>query len=416
MTAVARRSLAALTAGSLVVAVSCVTLIGLSVAAAAACSSFSAVAASQGVQLGIHHTGLLVGEDDVDAPAAQAAADSQGTSNAYAAEPYPGTDVMSVLPLAGLPTSTYAPLAQTTYPMHPHASVSAPGLLLKALSEETSSTASASGGADGGGGTGAGTLAATATAGCGADGTARARAESDDQAFSLDAGLLRIGRVHSLAQVVVGADGAPRLDSQLDIAQMAVAGQTVELSPQGLTIGGSSTALPLTASVAQALASAGITVTYLAPTSDKDGNGIVSPGVAITVARQAYGSQPTTVTYVLGESYDRAQGIGGGAASVSIPSSSPSPPAGSVNAASSRVPVTAALSGAPAASTGSTATPTLSGSPASGASSPGSPTASVPYLAAFSSEEIYLIVVVGAGVLLVALALVRILGVKIRWI
>src|ERR1700736_835528 len=90
MTAVPRRSPAAPTAGLFVVVVSCFTFIGPSVAApAAVCSTFTAVAATQGVQLGVHHTGLLVGEDDVDAPAAQAAADSQGTSNAYAAEPYP---------------------------------------------------------------------------------------------------------------------------------------------------------------------------------------------------------------------------------------------------------------------------------------------------------------------------------------
>ena len=40
----------------------------------------------------------------------------------------------------------------------------------------------------------------------------------------------------------------------------------------------------------------------------------------------------------------------------------------------------------------------------------------LPEVGAFSSEEIYLIVVVGAGVLLGSLVLVRILGVKTKWI
>jgi hypothetical protein len=317
VTGVGRWARAALTAGVLLVAVSySLTFGGAAVASAATdgCSSFSTVAASQGAQIEVAETGALVGSASADTPAAQAAADSQGVSNAYASEPYPGSDPLSVLTLVQtvtqLPLPAYPALAQTSYPTKPEASVAAPGLSLKALSKETSSTASAtSGGGDAANG-GAGLLAATASAGCGADGTVTALAESDDQAFSVAAGLLRIGRVHSLGRAVVGANGVPKLDSELEVAQMTVAGQSVELTPDGLTNGGSSTALPPTASLSQTLAGAGITITYLAPTRDADGHGIVSAGVAITMARQAQGSRPTTATYVLGQSYARAQSGG----------------------------------------------------------------------------------------------------------
>jgi hypothetical protein len=409
MTGVARWSRAVLSAGLVVVAGSgFFTFMGPSPdAASEGCASFGAVAAALGARTAVDNTGELVNGVTADIPTAQAAADSQGVSSGYAAAPYPGPDVLSLLPLAGLPTSTYPPMAQTSYPTHPEASVAAPGVSLKSHSQETSSNANASSGVASGPGEGGGVLVATASAGCAADGTVNAVAESDDQAVSFAAGLLRIGRVHSLAQVVVGANGVPRLDSKLEVAQMTLAGQTVELTPAGLTIGGSSTALPPSASLSQVLAGAGITVTYLAPTRDADGNGIVSAGVVITVARQAQATQPTTVSYVLGQSYARAQrGI-----------SEAPPSAGSSDAT---VPLTPAVS-ASSAPAAPPAPPAALAAPAPSVSGPsvspsGPAVVAAPRLTAFSSVDIYLVIIVGAVVLLGSLMLVRILGVKTTWI
>ncbi|MHB8463523.1 MAG: hypothetical protein ACYDH6_18625 [Acidimicrobiales bacterium] len=418
MTGVARGSRAVLSAGVVVVAgFGFFAFVGPSAAAVGdACASFGAVAASLGARTAVDNTGELVNGVTADIPTAQAAADSQSVSSTYAAAPYPGSDVLSVFSLAGLPTSTYPPMAQTSYPTHPDASVTAPGVSLKGHSQETSSNASATSGAATGPGEGAGLMVATANAGCATHGTVKALAESDDQAVGFAGGLLRIGRVHSLAQVVVGANGVPRLDSKLEVAQMTVAGQTVELSPAGLSIGGSSTALPPSASLSQVLADAGVTVTYLAPTRDADGNGIVSAGVAITMARQAQATQPTTVSYVLGQSYARAQrgvsdtGLSPGTSHTAVLLT---PPVGDSSA--SAAPPAAPTTETPAAARDLLAAPAR---PVSGPSvTPTGPAVPATLgLTAFSSVDIYLVIIVGAVMLLGSLLLVRILGVKTAWI
>jgi hypothetical protein len=58
--------------------------------------------------------------------------------------------------------------------------------------------------------------------------------------------------------------------------------------------------------LATGLRDAGVTVTYLAASTDADGFGVVAPGVQITVRRQAVGTGPTEVVYTFGRSYARA--------------------------------------------------------------------------------------------------------------
>jgi hypothetical protein len=356
---------------------------------------------------------------------------------AYAAGPYPGANVLYAFGLASQPQSDYPPLAQSSYPTQGHAASSAPGVTLTADSQPSSSSGTATSGVQSGATAAMGVASATAAAGCAATGTVTARAESDDQVFSLDGGLLRIGRVHSMAEVVVGPDGQPQVRSQLDVAQMTVAGQTVEFSDKGLVAGGSPTALPPSAAATQELASEGITVMYLAASRDPDGKGIVSPAVAITVAHQAQAPQPTELTYVLGQSYARAAANGSGLGENF--NSSSGGPAGSDLGGSTQgavgVPATPGGSSSSLGVTGqtpvaapvatATGAPSLAGSASQGSgpriSSPGGSSSSMPqaafapYLAAFSSQSLYLGIVVGACVLLGSLVLLRLLGVKTRW-
>jgi hypothetical protein len=410
-----RRWGAALTVGVLAVAAS-YFLAGISTAEPRVCSNFSGVAAAQGVQEEVSNTGYVVNTVAADIPAAQAFVNSQGLSSAYAAEPYPGGDALSLFGLAGLPQSTYPAVAQSSYPAKPQAEVSSPGVSLSAVSHEFSSLAAAtSGAAQGAADVRAGVLKATAKAGC-ADGTVTAKSESDDEGFSLAAGLLRIGRLHSLAQVITGPDGVPHLTSTLDVGQLTVAGQTVELNSQGLLIGGSTRPLPASDPLTRVLATAGIKVTYLAATTDRDGKGIVSAGLSITTAAQGQGSGPTTETYVLGQAHARGDVI------VPDASASGSSPAASPSSANAGPTGRAAVSvSAPASSlpgTTSAARPLGTIQPSVGAplGPPGARARSASSLASFSWEAPYLGIVVGACVLFGSLTLVRILGVKTTWI
>lgn len=391
------------------------------------CSNFLAVAASQGVQGEVDHSGLLLDEEDVDAPEAQAAVDSLGDSSGYAAGAYPGTSVVTALGLTPVPESDYPALAQSSYPTKPHDGVSAPGVSITADSQSLLSSANAT--SQGGSGTTAsiGSVVTSALAQCAGDGTVSANATSDGRAVSFGDGVLSIGVVHSAAKAVTGADGKDVLSAELDAGHITVGGQNAELTPAGLAAAGSSVALPSAQPINQELSAAGISVRYLAAARDPDGNGIVAPGIAVILTHQGYGTQPTDTTYVFGQSYARAQSgvvaggfAGSGASSVStlgtgqsgssVAAGGPTPAAGmSGPAGQAATPAVGNLSSAPAAAP---ATP-------SDASTASGPTAQQRVLAAgvdASALSLYAMVVLGGLVVIGAMVLFKFIGMRFKWI
>lgn len=403
----------------------------------AACANFTAVGASQGVQGKVDHSGFIVDEEDVDVPAAQAVVDSLGDSGGYAAEPYPGSSVLTALGLTPVPASDYPAVAQSSYPTQPHTAVSAPGVSLTADSQSLSSSADATSGGQSGTAASVGALAATALARCGGDGTVTANAVSNDQGLSFDGGVLRMGVVDSGAKAVTGGDGKDLLSAELDAGQITVGGQSAELTPAGLVANGSGTSLPSVDPLNQVLSAAGITVTYLAERRDPDGNGIVSPGMAVTLTHQGYGAQPTDVTYVFGQSYARAlNGAAAGGFAASGLNQTSTPAGGTAQASSSVITggtmpvVPSASSGVqqPLGSAGEAATPTLgnlSTTPAampaapSGVSTRGRPTSQqvvLPAAVDVSALSLYAMIVLG-GVLIFGMTLLfRSIGLKLKWI
>lgn len=431
-----RRRLRAVAAMSALGAALWIWAPGSKVIAFTTCSNFSAVGSAQGVQGEVDNTGFLVDEEDADAPAAQAALDSEGGSVAYAAEPYPGDSVLTALGLENVPASDYPLLAQSSYPTAPHASVSAPGISLIAGSQSLSSSADATSGGQSGTAASVGNLSATAAVQCQTDGSVSATALSDDQSLSFGAGVLRLGLVRSEATAVTAADGKSVLTSQLEASQVTVAGQAAELTPAGLVAEGSAVSLPSSSQLAQVLAAAGIRVAYLAASRDSDGHGVVAPGLVITVSHSGYATQPTAVNYVLGQAHASARvgvaGDFGSATGAGLPLTI-STPSGSTGSNVSAVGTGAATSSAGPNGRGSRSSglvgqvppPTVgSAGPASvpsvnpsGSSGDGQTAALqlVPAVSVFSSFSLYLVIVVGACVLLVVAVLVKMIGVKLKW-
>lgn len=396
-----------------------------SAGADAACSNFTAVGASQGVQGEVNHSGFLVDEEDVDAPAAQAVVDSQGDSAGYAADPYPGDSVLTALGLTPVPASDYPALAQSSYPTQPHAAVSGPGISLTADSQSLSSSADATNDGQSATTASVGALTATALAQCGGDGTVTANAVSDIQALSFGDGLLRIGVVHSAANAVTSKDGKDVLSGELDTGQITVGGQSAELTSAGLVANGSSTALPSADPFNQELSAAGINLRYLAERSDADGNGIVSPGIAVTLTHQGYGAQPSDITYVLGQSYARAQNSAPGGIAGFGTNQTSTPAGGTVEPV-----VPSASSGVqqPLGSAEQAATPTLGNPSTTPAATPAAPSGTStqdrpssqqvvrPAAVDVSALSLYAMVVLGGLAVIATTLLFRSIGLKLKWI
>lgn len=274
-------------------------------ATASSCTQFVAVAAADGARLlGASPGFALVEEADVAAPGAQAYVDASGRSDAYAGYPYPGSTALSALALGGVPSSAVPLVAASSHPAEPEGKASAPGVTLMAQSTERDSTASARGGASSDDSDEASTMG-VAHAGCADDGTVRARSESVARSLRFGGEVIRVGELHASAEATVGADGKPRVSSTLVVTGLVVLGQAAELTDRGLAVAGASARVPADPFVA-GLRDAGVTVTYLASSTDADGAGVVAPGVQISVRRQAVGTGPTEVVYTLGRSYARA--------------------------------------------------------------------------------------------------------------
>ena len=278
-------------------------------ARATGCSGFSALAAADGVRIHAESRGLtLVEQVDVAAPAAQAVANTLGLSMAYAGFVWPGETVMSLFGQAGIPRDNYPLAVESSYPFSPESSLEAEAVSLEARSEPTSSVAQARGGLASDGDVSGGRTQATGRVSCGADGIVTASAESSAEALSFAGGVLRIGRIRAIAEVVAG-DGEPSIRSDLAVEQVTVAGQAIAVSDKGLVLAGSTVPLLDDDTLLSVLDDAGITVTVLAASFDHDGRGVVAPALQVGVTRAGIGPEPTRLTFTFGRVHARAVGV-----------------------------------------------------------------------------------------------------------
>ena len=271
---------------------------------------FQASAAADGARLSITVPGATVVDQIIDGggPTAQAAIDSLGGSSALAAQPYPG-ELAIIGPglgasLIGAPQPPAYPfVAASRHPSTPEQSVEPnPGYSLVARSTESASEASArSGSAD----EAAKTLLTQATATVEA-GPEQIVAEASNRVEALTVGPLSIASAVSSARVVGKPTGEPERQSSLVVDGIAIAGQAVGFTDAGFVTPGGATPLPSSDPLLQALASAGVTMSYLAPETTP--TGVVAPGLRIVTTQEVPGAGRTaTVSLTLGRASAHAQ-------------------------------------------------------------------------------------------------------------
>ncbi|HEY0397493.1 MAG TPA: hypothetical protein VGF00_03855 [Acidimicrobiia bacterium] len=244
---------------------------------------------------------------DVGGPTAQAVLDSNGASQSFASFPYPGAN----LAVAGglvkgasngqVPAPDYPFYVVSYNPTVPEQHVGSGPYAIQAQSSGTSSQGTASAGVRS---PGVGTLGlAEAKASTQSSATAVVGSASS-RLTGLAVGPLEIGELVSSATTALGADG--KLDRKADTRVVAAkVGLTpVVIDGSGVSAGGTpAPGAPDTASVRQALASAGITVKVFAP--EETETGIVAPVVRIIQTEAKSGA---AVTYTLGGAAAFVQG------------------------------------------------------------------------------------------------------------
>jgi hypothetical protein len=374
---------------------------------AAVLQDFSGSAASSGVRMlyknALDNTGTQI---DVSGPVTDARVTSDPDSSAFAAAPYPGDDLISLANTLGVaahvPPQPYPASVSSSVPGRPHQQTSAPaGYSLSSTSAVSSSSSSATAGPGTAGGATVATAGATSDVQKTAAGLSATATSSTD---SFTAGPLVLSRVRSTASAVLDASGKTTLKSSIELGDATISGQKVGVTRDGLTVAG--TGIPLPAGqLTDALAAAGVTVTYLAET--RTDTSVMAPGLVIH-----YKDDTQDTTYILG----RAQ-----AGVVATPDVSPMPTFPVVDSGSSGDGATGSSATGGLAPVQPGSVPGTEGTgPAPDVTAGQQPTATQPVTSAatrtpqtFSSGVFYLVLVVSAAAAMVVAQLMRYLGV--RW-
>ena len=286
------------------------SLAGLAVAGRAAAQSTGnncpVTATAQGAEIAFSANDNVLTQAPAGAgvPAVQACVNfGLGSSSAYASNPYPGETVLSITQGAPSAAPAYPFYVSSSYPSTPHAGSAQPGYSLDAASTKTSSTSAAkTGGAQGGGSAGAVVASTTATVDP-ATGASQATAQADTQPLTIN-GVLVLGQVHSMASDAAGPGGRHVSQSVLQIGRTTVAGQVVQITPQGIQAAGHTVPLP-GAGLAGALRQAGVSVRYLSAV--KTSQGVESAGLEVTAVQKNPDTGGIyTVDYVFGRSFAAA--------------------------------------------------------------------------------------------------------------
>lgn len=379
------------------------------------------VAAAHGVHLTVSASDniLLEKPAGMSLPAAQSCVD-YGVRDSWslAGAPYPGENVAALpasLRNSGVPVPDYPAYAASRYPSSEKSEKSDNGYTLSARSGETSSESQASSGAEEDTASVASSTVSAASAVDPAAGTSRARAESDIQPLSF-ADVLELGRVRSEATASMGADGKVRRDSRLAIGRTSVAGQEVEITPDGVEAAGQTVGVPQ-ADPEDALEAAGVRIHYLAAT--KTERGVLSAGVEILVRHH---DTERDVVYeahhTLGRTFAAVAKVAG--ASGSDLSGGAVPAAGSAPGGPAEAPVSGDVDSGSAPEQGAPTPadpPEVAGAPevapppevrAAPAALSGAP-------ADMGIAGLYLVIVFCALAMVAGGTLLRVLGVKTRW-
>ncbi|MGD6748126.1 hypothetical protein ACOKM3_40510 [Streptomyces sp. BH106] len=378
-------------------------------------------AMAQGVQVTVSASNdtLLSAPAGVGVPVAKSCVNyAVGESSGWASSPYPGETVISAPALIGSQTGQKFPdyplYATSKYPSDGTAKAGQDPHVMRAHSAKTATEAEARTvlGQDG---TGASTKA-TAESSVDPDAlTGKAEASADTRPWSVN-GVLDIGRILSSASAGVDRSGKVVRDSELTIGRTEIAGQGVEITPDGLKVAGKALKLPgggagaadPAKALTQALAKAGVKIRYL--DEKRTEHGIVSAGLEVQARQQDTRSGSVyTVTYVFGRASADADRVEAPPGSGDIPSvPAPQTPSGAGGGGA----------GAPAPGGGGGADTPKSPPDGGGSSSRPEDTRTV-RLATNPTDMgvtgLYIVLAFGAVATFAAGTLLRLLGVKTRW-
>lgn len=281
--------------------------------ASQAASNFDATATADIMRSrGTFQPGILADEfADPGASTTQATLDSLGDSKAFAANPFPGTLVVSLpATLAGSVAKRSAPdyplIAQSSYPSAPEGSAGAGAIQLNATSGATSSKATATDG------TNHSTVETTSDP---KSDVVRAYAEATLSSVAVN-DLFVLDGIRSTATVVRAPGEEPQRSAELSVARMMVLGQTFVVRPDGVELlsqkvptGGDAqkTLQPLL----DQLAAQGVSLSFAAPVNTPTGivSGAVEimykttiPNVGVSTTILTFGRTYASVSNTAGES------------------------------------------------------------------------------------------------------------------
>jgi hypothetical protein len=363
------------------------------------------------------------------APTAQAAVTSSGDSQAFASLPYPGEAVATapgLLRSMGAPQQTpdYPGYVASDYPSRPKQQFPAAGdpagagYRLSAESSETKSAAAASSGLEAEGGVATGLATANASSEQAANGTVRARGEARVESFGA-AGVLRVGQVLTSATVMRDLTGKLVRSTSTEIENVSVAGQAVGVRDGALVVGTAETPLGDSA-LGAILASAGISMEVVAaePTTD----GVVAGGLLVVVRTPESAGEASAMRYRIGFASasvalevlgDRTGGTGGSGAAgngsgtgAAVDSTS----GGGTTSGSAPASGSAGAADLSPSTLPSGSVPEQPPAPALATSGQGGAALELDFLPIYVALALAALTVLGSG------HLIRLLGVRLRWI
>lgn len=271
-------------------------------------TSYSGVAAADGVRITTSAPGFLVVEDYVDGggPTAQAAVSDIEGNRGFASVPYPGELAIAGPGLFAVVTGQQFPghypfYVASAHPTTPTNGFEAPGLSMKTASDATSASSAARfGPADEGDGGGARSTAQVARNPEGIT------SEATGVANAVRVGPVEIIGFTSTAKVRRGASGDPVRESSIQFSAMKVAETAVGVREGQFVVAGTTIPLDGFAPVQKALADAGVSVEMVQETETDDG--VVSPGIQITRRQPAEAAGTTMIVrYTLGRTLAAAK-------------------------------------------------------------------------------------------------------------
>jgi hypothetical protein len=297
-------------------------------------TSFSGVAAADGVRFTTSAPGFLVVEDFVDGggPTAQAAVSDVEGNRSFASVPYPGELAIAGPGLFAIATGQQFPghypfHVASAHPTKPTNAYEAPGLSMTTQTDATSAQAAARFGPnDEGEGGGARSTARVARDPGGIT------SEATGVANAVKVGPVEILGFTSTAKVRRTASGEPERSSAMTFGAMKVADTAVGVRDGQFVVAGTTVPLDGFAPVQKALADAGVTVEFVQETDTDDG--VVSPGIQITRRQpaEAAGTE-MIVRYTLGRTLAAAAPEAGAGPGLELPASDFGPPAADVGPA-----------------------------------------------------------------------------------